>query len=365
LALRHPDAVATAVVNPILDEPASQLLKGTEQNYDRTVTNTPNWFRFTYTVSDSRPASVLVENTLILALHDKMKRLFREFHPDAILNTSNLFNAPAGAALNSMKQKPPLYTVVTDLADVHCLWFNSAPDRFFVASESVQMKAVANGIPEGKIFITGIPVDPDFGVHRAAPSEMRLRLGLDPRLATLLFVGSRRVRGIVDHLEALEDVTHPFQVAVVAGGDDEQFEKIGARGWKFPIRVEKYVTNMPEWMACADILVTKAGGLILSEGMAAGLPIILIDYLPGQEEGNVRFILDHQAGVVVDNSCEFSMLVDAWLKEDQNLLKVIASNSRRQGNPEAAYVIADALWQATEHHAPRSASPSQGLRGRE
>lgn len=359
LALRHPEGSIASVVNPIFEKPASLFLKRTEQDYDRTVKNTPNWYRFTYEISDSRQASALVESTLTLALYKNMKQLIEDMQPDAVLNTTQMFNAPVGAVLNAMHHRPPFYTVVTDLADVHSMWFNAKPDRFFVASEWVRSKALASGIAPQKICISGIPVDPSYVSVRAAQSlleksELRYNLGLDPRLTTLLVVGSRRVSGILEHLEALETLPYPFQVVLIAGGDQTLYDAALQRNWRFPILIKDYVTNMPEWMLCADLLVTKAGGLILSEGLAAGLPILLIDYLPGQEEGNVHFILDHQAGAMVKNSHEFAGLVEIWLSDQQTRLKTIAANARRCGHPEAAFVIADALWQAAQQPLPQA-----------
>ncbi len=359
LERQHPQDVTTVIVNPIFEEPASALLKRTEQNYDHTVKDTPNWYRFTYDISDSRSACALVETTLTLALHKNVKQIIQEVRPDGILNTNQMFNAPAGVVRSAMKRRYPFYTVVTDLADVHSMWFNAFPDRFFVASAEVRSKALASGIRPQKICISGIPVDPDFRSEHPSKAEMRLALGLDPQLPTLLIVGSRRVSGIFDHLMALERVKRPFQVVVIAGGDDGLYAKCTQRDWSFPILIRNYVTNMPEWMLCADVLVTKAGGLILSEGLAAGLPILLIDYLPGQEEGNVRFILDHRAGTVVKYPWEFAHRVDSWLRDDQTLLKDIAMNSRRLGHPDSAFVVADALWQATAGDLPQEGSHSK------
>lgn len=359
LERQHPQDVSTIIVNPIFEEPASSLLQRTERNYDRTVKNAPNWYRFTYDISDSRPACALIETTLTLALYRNMKQIIHEVRPDGILNTVQTFNAPTGVVLNAMKHRCPFYTAVTDLADVHSLWFSHSPDRFFVASNEVRSKAMASGIPSQKICISGIPVDPDFGSEHPAKAEMRLALGLDPQLPTLLFAGSRRVSGILDHLTALEKVRRPFQVVVITGGDNDLYEKSNRHDWSFPIQVRNYVTNMLEWMFCADILITKAGGLILSEGLAAGLPILLIDYLPGQEEGNVRFILDHQAGAIVKYPWELAHLVDSWLRDEQTFLKDIAMNSRLLGHPDSAFVVADALWQATEVHIPQEASHSE------
>ncbi len=353
MKLLHPQDSTTMIVNPISEEATSPLLKRTEQNYNRLVTNNPTFYRFTYEISDSRPASELFDDTMTLGLYRVMKQIINKAHPDVILSTNEMFSGPTGAVIKLMKQQPPFYTIVTDLADVHASWFNNNSDRFFVASDIVLAKAIECGINPQKVFISGIPVNPDFATTHVSKPDLRQKLGLDPQLPTLLFVGSQRVSGILEHLEALETLSMPLQVVVIAGDNDSLYEKTGQRKWTFPIQVHNYVTNMPEWMLCADFLVTKAGGLILSEGLAAGLPILLINYLPGQEEGNVRFILDHQTGAIAKSPKEFTELVDRWLSEDQINLKAMASNARRYGHPDAAIVIADALWRADENQVPQ------------
>lgn len=346
LSLKHPQEVVISVVNPIFEQPVSPFLMKTELNYDKMVSNYPAWYRFTYEISDSRSASILVESSLKLALQKNIRKIIEQFQPDCILNTNQLFNAPTGAALNSFKVKPPFFTVVTDLADVHSMWFNSTPDLFFVASEAVKSKAILSGIPAKNVIITGIPVDPVYCLNRTSKYDLRCSMGLDPNLTTLLIVGSQRVKRIYSHLKALEKVRYPFQVVVITGGDNALFAKLEKRHWRFPIQVKNYVTNIPDWMFCADVLITKAGGLILSEGLAAGLPIILINSLPGQEEGNVRFILDNQAGIKAGTPAELISIINSWLSGDQRNLNAIKNNSCQLGRPSAAISIAESLWQA-------------------
>jgi 1,2-diacylglycerol 3-beta-galactosyltransferase len=353
MQIQHPQDSSTVIVNPILEQPDPQPLKISEKNYDRLVTTNPKFYRFTYEISDSRPASGLVENVLTVALYGEMKQLIRQFHPNAILSTNLMYSGPTGAVLDFMKDRPPFYTTVTDFTDVHAMWFNDNPDRFFVATDAARTKAIDCGIDPQKITISGIPVNPDFARNPRTKPELREKLGLDSQLPTLLFVGSPRVRGIFEHLEALEAVPLPFQVALIAGGDNQLFEQVTQRQWAYPLRVLNKVTNMPDWMLAADLLVTKAGGLITSEGLAAGLPILVIDFLPGQEEGNVQFILDHQAGAVVKSPADLPAILDNLLKDDQSALKEISANASRNGHPDAALVIADALWKADEIQAPQ------------
>ncbi len=354
MQLRHPHDSTTVIVNPISEEPPSPLLKMAEQNDDRLVTNSPDFYRFTYEICDTRPASALFGNATGLALFRNVKQIFVEVQPTAILGTNEMFGGPTGAVIQTMKERLPFYTVITDLADVHASWFNDRSDMLFVASDIVQAKAIACGIDPQKVVISGIPVNPGFAAPHADKPELRRKLGLDPQLPTLLFVGNRWGSGILDYLTALESLVPPFQVVVIAGGDQELFHRAIGRRWSFPItQIHNYVTDMTESMLSADLLVTKADGLIISEGLAAGLPIFLIDHLPGQEEGNVRFLLDHQAGAVATSPEVLARLVDTWLVQSPEVSQAITTNARRCGHPDAALVIADALWQANETQVPK------------
>lgn len=353
MQLQHPQDSTTVIVNPMTDEPAPPLLKKSEQDYDRLVTKKPDFYRFTYEISDSRPTSEFLNNTMTLALFHNVKQIIQKVQPNAILSTHEMFGRSAGVVIETMERRLPIYTVVTDLADVHTCWFNNHSDKFFVASDIVQANAIACGIDPQKIVISGIPVNPRFAAPHAEKPELRLKLGLDPQLPTLLFVGSRRVNRIAAHLEALESLEMPFQVVVIAGGNQELFHRTIRRRWSFPItQIHNYVTDMTDYMLCADLLVTKPGGLIVSEGLAAGLPIFLIDHLPGQEEGNVRFLLGHHAGAIATSPEVLARLVQVWFSQKPEIRQTVAANARRCGHPDAALVVADALWHADEVQAP-------------
>lgn len=348
LEILHAQEAIPFVTNPILEQDSFSLLKSTELNYDRNVVKYPDLYRFSYEISDSRSACAFVETPLSLALAPQINELIRTLHPNVIFSTNQLFSSSVGLVRKSQHLTIPFFTVVTDLADVHSMWFNSSPDHFFVASEWVKTKAVDSGILPENVTITGIPVDPSLTLSDTQKPILRESFGLNPSLPTLLFVGSKRVAGIPEYLEVLEQVKYPFQVVVIAGGNNELFEEVTQQSWNFPLHVENFVANMPEWELCADILITKAGGLILSEGLAVGLPIILIDHLPGQEEGNVEYILKNNAGIQPGSTLEFASLIRDWLTNNQSRLRKCSMNSKRLGHADSALVIARQLWQAAQ-----------------
>lgn len=357
LEVLYPGQVEILVTNPIQESNTPTVMKPIEKGYDRSVRFSPGLYRLSYEVSDSRLVSEVVEGALALMLQRIMADTIREFKPDVILNTNEMFNTPIGRVLQETGARTPSFTVVTDLADVHSLWFSPEPDRFFIANEWVKVKALESGVPEGKLVTSGIPVSPDFSLNQVEKQALRGSLGLDPHRLTLLFVGSNRVSNLQDYLQVLESFPTPVQAVVIAGGNDELYKKLVDSHFDFPVEVRNFEKNVPQWMMASDILVTKAGGLIVSEGLAAGLPILLIDYLPGQEEGNVRFLLSHQAGAFVQNVGEFRAMIDYWLQEDGSRLSQVARASAALGHPEAAMTVARAIWDAAVSQPPPKLLP--------
>lgn len=337
---------ANIVVNPILEGGSLSLMKPIEKNYDKGVKNIPTLWRFGYEVSDSRQMSELMESALTLLLQRNIGEAVKSFLPHGILITNPMFNAPAGKIRNDHDPAIPLYAVVTDLADVHSLWFAPGPDLFFLASDWVKVKARENKVPLRKLKVSGIPVNPKFALSQQEKSSIRADLGLNPDLTTILFVSSVRVEHVLENLHALDDLNYPFQVAVIAGGNEDLYQALLADQFNFPVAIKNFVDNMADWMLASDLLVSKAGGLILSEGLAAGLPILLIDFLPGVEEGNARFVTSHQAGALVQNPGEFATLIEFWLKDQAVQLERTAASSKLIGKPEAAMTVATALWEA-------------------
>ncbi len=361
LEVLYPGQVEILVTNPIQETDTLTVMKPIEKGYDRSLRISPGLYRLSYEVSDSRLVSEVVEGALTLMLQKIMADTIRDFKPDVILNTNEMFNTPIGKVLQDADPKIPAYTVVTDLADVHSLWFSPEPDKFFIANEWVKVKALESGVPEEKLVISGIPVSPDFALNQVEKQALRGSLGLDPHRLTLLFVGSSRVSNLQDYLQALENFPTPVQAVVIAGGNDDLYKALIGSHYDFPVEVRNFEKNVPQWMMASDVLVTKAGGLIVSEGLAACLPILLIDYLPGQEEGNVRYLLSHQAGALVQNVGEFRAIMTFWIQEEGNKLNQVARSSAALGHPEAALTVAKAMWDvAIPQTEPKLLPPKAG-----
>jgi 1,2-diacylglycerol 3-beta-galactosyltransferase len=229
---------------------------------------------------------------------------------------------------------------VTDLATVHRLWFHENAEYCLVPTRAVAEKALESGVPPERIEITGLPVNPALGqpVDKAA---LRAKLGWSNERTIALFTGSKRVKKLEPIAQVLNHSALPLELAIVTGGDEHLRKRFEQNEWHLPAHVYGYVDNMPEMMQAADFIVCKAGGLIVSESLAAGLPLLLAEALPGQETGNADYVIQGGAGLLVTDPAEALAQVFHWLDKGGAELGVAAAQARALGRPDAAIRVAE------------------------
>jgi len=135
-----------------------------------------------------------------------------------------------------------------------------------------------------------------------------------------------------------------LQLLVVAGGDDELYDQLQSEEWHGPAHVYNFVDNMPELMHASDCIICKAGGLIVTESLACGLPLLLVDVLPGQETGNADYVVQGGAGALSPAPLDGLETLCHWLLRGGEGLAQCAENARRLGKPRAAYDVAERAW---------------------
>lgn len=346
LLQNHGEECEIQILNPMDDRRAPFYLRDSGSDYDRLVRAAPELYKLGYDASDTEISSVLVESVLTVALFEILRDMIRELDPDAIVSTYPLYQAPLVSYFTLNHYYVPLTTVVTDLVTVHRLWFSPGVEMCLVPTSEVQALALNNGVAQNKIHVTGIPVSPDFAQKKRHKAELRRELGWDPRLPTVLAVGSRRVDQLIENLNVLNHFGRPLQVVAVAGKDEELYREMNLIDWHVPVHLYDFVTNMPDLMMASDAVVCKAGGLVVTESLAAGLPMLLVDVIPGQEEGNRDYVIEHGAGEMVDSPLQMMETLCHWMADGEKLLKERARNARRLGRPNSASDVAELVWRS-------------------
>jgi 1,2-diacylglycerol 3-beta-galactosyltransferase len=138
----------------------------------------------------------------------------------------------------------------------------------------------------------------------------------------------------------------PVQLALLSGGNDRLYRQFQDIEWHARAHFYGFVDDMPSMMHASDFVMSKAGGLIVSETLACGLPMLLIDVLPGQETGNAEYVVEHGAGELVEGPLSVLESAYHWLENDGALLEERTQNARRIGRPQAADEIAEKIWKA-------------------
>ena len=291
-------------------------------------------------------ASNLIENTLTLFLFNLLRDIVHQHQPDVIVCTYPLYPAILSTIFSVENHPIPIITIVTDLVTVHNLWFYPKTDLCLVPNQIVYDLAIEAGLAPEKIKITGIPVHPELGKGNQDQVSIRLALGWNPDLFTVLAVGSKRVENLYESLHALNHSGLPLQLVVVAGGDDDLHRRFEQVEWHREAHLYNFVTNMATLMRAANCVLGKAGGLFVTESLACGLPLILINVIPGQETGNADYVIQGNAGDLARDPIEVLETTCHWLEKRGELYKARSENARRLGRPHAAHDIARLVWAA-------------------
>jgi 1,2-diacylglycerol 3-beta-galactosyltransferase len=348
IELRYGEQAQVEIVNPLDDKRAPLLLRDSQSDYDKVVRKAPELYRLGYDASDTTVTSAILESAVTVMLFEVMRDLLREHRPHVIVSTYPLYLAPLEAVFSVFKVFVPLLTVITDLATVHRIWFHPGVDAVFASTEKVRDLAIDADISADKITVTGIPVHPLIAEEKRPPNEIRTELGWQTDLLTILAVGSKRVEGLMDILHVINHYGMPLQLAVVCGKDKEMFAELHKIAWHLPVHLYEYSSEMPTLMHAADLVICKAGGLIVTESLACGLPMILVDIIPGQEMGNMEYVVENGAGQMVETPIEALEALRHLTLKDGELLKAQAANARRLGKPLAAFTAAELIWQAAQ-----------------
>ena len=286
-------------------------------------------------------------------------RMLRRMQPDLCVATHFLPGEVLAWLIAKKKLRTRNAIVITDY-DVHALWLCRTVDKYYVAIDEAAEYLAALGVPRENLCVSGIPVDPQFAcpVDRVA---VRLRLGLDPKAATLLLAAGGEGVGPVEQLvRGLLAIDRPWQVVAICGRSEEMrrhLEQLLPHAGSLPsggsrLHVVGYTKEMDQYMAAANLLVGKAGGLTTSEALARALPMALIEPIPGQEERNADHLLE--AGVAIRcNNFPVAPWKISRLLDSPARLKRMQEAARRMARPHAATAIAqDALtlvnWERPE-----------------
>lgn len=355
---RYGHICTVEIVNPINETDAPDFVRNAQFDYDRIIRDWPQLYKFSNKISNLSLSKGLNEVALTFILYDSLSTVVKQHQPDVIVITHPTLQYPLLGYRRISGARVPLATVITDLVDLHRLWFNKDIDRYLVPTIATAELAVEKGVDPSRVRITGLPVNPALVQETRTPAEARLDLGLMPDLFTMLVVSSKRIEHMEAFINVLNHAGFPMQVIAVAGGDDALWETLRSTTWHVPVRIFNYVEDMSGLMRAADCLVTKAGGLIVAESLACGRPMLIVQHRPLHEEGNARFVVENGAGDVADEPILLLETLAHWLEDEGALFHDRARRAAQVGRPDAAFQAADEIFDLLQRTSPNVADLS-------
>ncbi|MDP9107917.1 MAG: galactosyldiacylglycerol synthase [Pseudomonadota bacterium] len=267
--------------------------------------------------------------------------------PDAIICTHFLPAELLSRMLRSGRLRCPVWVQVTDF-DLHRLWVQDGMQGYFAANDEVAFRMQAQGIASESIHVTGIPIMPAFDPppQRAACAA---QFGIDATRTTILLMGGGAGLGSLDTVAAqLLALPGDFQLIVMAGKNQAALQALQSLAQAFPGRLlaQGFTDQVERLMACADLVITKPGGLTTSECLALGLPMIVNAPIPGQEERNADFLLEQGVALKAFDFVTLAYRVRYLLAHPERLAEM-RSKALALGRADAAQRVLQTVLAST------------------
>ncbi|PON94596.1 Diacylglycerol glucosyltransferase [Trema orientale] len=343
------------------------------RSYNFLVKHGPLW-KMTYYASAPRvvhQSNFAATSTFIAR---EVAKGLMKYQPDIIISVHPLMQHVPLRILRSkgLLDKIVFTTVVTDLSTCHPTWlvllsvfkyfsnlkivfdvlylvfrFHKLVTRCYCPTTEVAKRALKAGLQPSQIKVYGLPVRPSFVKPVRPKVELRRELGMDEDLPAVLLMGGGEGMGPIEATaRALgktlydEVLGEPIgQVLVICGRNKKLANKLLSIDWKIPVQVKGFVTKMEECMGACDCIITKAGPGTIAEAMIRGVPIILNDYIAGQEVGNVPYVVENGCGKFSKSPKEIANIVAQWFGPKADELKEMSQNALKLAKPDAVFKI--------------------------
>lgn len=345
-------------VRDIIQECGRLPLRRSANMYGPAVEKTPRVYAGFWHVTNTRATyaalSVLTSSLLRRGLSEMLERL----RPDVIVSVHGLLTKPTLRIMRMLGVKVPFITVVTDLVRFHRAWAEPKVDVCVVPTEEARELTIAMGVPHNKVRLLGMPIHPKFCLPPAERAATLTAMGLDPTRFTVLLVGGGEGMGSLGEAARAVGQAHlPLQMIVVTGRNKALCAALQADRTMLgtPAKILGFVQNMPDLMRASDVIVTKAGPGAIAESLACGLPIILSGAVPGQEVGNIDYVVDQGVGVLARTPEAIVAEVQRLVQSDPAVLAAMRERARSLSNPRAAFDIAQLIFSYVPPHRSLSA----------
>ncbi len=313
-------------------------------SYRPMVTYTPWLWSTVWNLAQRRWFLDLVFGFFTPMVRRALLRLIEDYRPEIVISVHQFSNVVPVRVFREGGWDGFFATVVTDLVTVPLAWFCPEVDACFVSTPEARDMALRAGISPDKVHLKGFPVSLRFSPPEDKKAARRA-LGLRDDVPVLLIMGGGEGMGKIFPVAlAINRASLPAQLVVVAGRNAGLRRALERVEWKIPYRIYGFVDFVPALMQASDVVLTKAGPGTIYEAITVGVPLLLIDFVPGQERGNVDFVVEKGLGAFASSPERATAILKEWLANPE-VLEEIRENARRVANPRASLEIVSAMME--------------------
>lgn len=294
------------------------------ETYMKSLKYLPTLYGYVYKKTEDCDSSILDVSDFLnnIFLSRKLKKLLKDFKPDVIVCTHPF---PA-EALSALKKKGcisvPMINILTDYT-IHPSWIQSEVDYFIFPCESFKYQLDFWNIHPSKARFFGIPIENKF-YNNLDKKSLRNKFNLQDSFTTLLMGGGFGLGNIKESLDYIASYNSDMQIIAITGKNKSLYNYL-SNIENSNIKVFGYVDNIHELMSVSDLIVTKPGGITVTEALSKELPIIISYSLPGQEQRNTEYILNNSIGMVANNPTSLLSCINT-LKNDHEKYTQLKDN---------------------------------------
>jgi UDP-N-acetylglucosamine:LPS N-acetylglucosamine transferase len=314
----------------------------------------PRGWRFVFNVTNRPPSGPRLNWVGDIVGGPRLRQLIARRQPDVVITVLPGTTGFVARSVLRSDVRASVEVVVTDWADIHLGWASTFPARYTVPTENAAQSLTAAGIAPSEVHVSGFIVRDQFSHLKPGPEAQRRAreaLGLpQDRFLILAMAGTEGSPAALAHLRALVDAPLDADVVVVCGRNRrllKRLERLARLEASKPkghnrLRPLGFVQQIADLMLACDLLVSKTGGVTLAEAFCCELPVLAFDPLPGQEEGNARYVVERGAAVLAKSPAHLAQLASElrWSPERRQQL---AENGRLLASPNAARETANAI----------------------
>ena len=324
-------------------------LRASILSYGTLLNVRPSPYAAIYHLSDGRKRYRVLGELGKPFIRRKFRRLLEESKPDMVVSVHPLLNVLARETLDALKSDARLVTVITDLVTIHHSWTAAGvADHYVVASPEAFDVCLERAIPVARVHDFGLPIRDGFAPTVGARSKLKAALGLDPDASTLLVMagaeGQGRIPRLLPELAPMLKALS-IEVVVIAGKNARLRRNLLKTSATLGTRAKilGFVENVADYMRAADALLTKAGPGTIAEAAACGLPLIVSDFVAGQEAGNLEYVARRGSGVVALDAPSLTAVLTRLFGGDGSELARLRRGALESARPNAALDVAEFL----------------------